>query len=270
MPGGTPGARIEQWRGVLGRREIHDLLGRISTVGWPSGEQREHRGADAPDVGAWVDFVVKTEGLLSRHVAGCTHRPSDLHRPQSGRVADACDPEIENLQRSVAQDEQIVGLDVAMDDSLSVSRPEHIEELMAEVRNLAHGQRSTRALPKLANSLSIEKLHDEKHRSVGVYVVIQDAHGPRVRHRIGCIALAEKTLAQIIGGRQRRVEHLDRNTMSIPVRALIHCSHAAHADERIKSVLVTASARRVVQRMRGRRPSRLPTSVECHRRSRKA
>ena len=125
---GTSGAR--RWSGMGGSRRMRCAasrpLGLVATLERPRAahELVEH-DAEREDVAARVDVLA--EDLLGRHVRGRAERRDVLepHRaraptgssPDDGALRDA---EVEDLHLAPAADEDVRGLDVAMDDAALV------------------------------------------------------------------------------------------------------------------------------------------------------
>src|SRR5712671_4990777 len=91
-----------------------------------------------------------TTQLLWRHVTDSAHHSSDLglggHGPHVRTVVrywgrELGNSKIENFYLSVASNEQVFRLQVAMDDSLFVCRHQAISDLPPIVRAYAHGER---------------------------------------------------------------------------------------------------------------------------------
>ena len=112
--------------------------------------------------------------LLRRHVRHrphCAARVGQQRLGGTGRlVGDAASrsggrlrqPEIQNL-RSARRDEDVGGLDVAMDDALArARRPEHRRAASAMSTNAAHVQRPARE--PLLERLALEQLHRDERR----------------------------------------------------------------------------------------------------------
>ncbi len=92
-----------------------------------SGERREQHRPEAVDVDARVGRRARVaHGLLGRHEGG---RPQQLARAREPpRVAVARDPEVEEHGRAVRPQEDVVGLEVAVDDPLRVHGPQRVGE----------------------------------------------------------------------------------------------------------------------------------------------
>src|SRR5256885_5139194 len=113
--------------------------------------------------------------LLRRHVAGGTNDRSLFRlslrsrrnarrwvagRAVAFRLGMACDAEVEDLENTLAGDEQVFRFDVPMHDSLVVRGGEAPTKLDGEVDCLGRAKR--RSLQARAQGLSLKKLGDEK------------------------------------------------------------------------------------------------------------
>jgi hypothetical protein len=110
------------------RRGVEGLL---------AGEQLVQDAAEREEVGARVHRI--SLGLLRRHVGG---RPEELSGGGEGRGLEAGDAEVHDLRLPVAEQHDVRGLDVAVDDLLRVRVVQGLRELGHDPRRLAplHGR----------------------------------------------------------------------------------------------------------------------------------
>ena len=108
-------------------------------------------------------------------------------------VTEARDAEVEHLQSPVAREEDVRGLDVAMDDRLRVRGGEHVEELVTDGENDPRRQTAPGALPEAIDGVTFEQLHDEEGRAVFGHVIVEDGDRAGVLHGVGDVPLAQKT-----------------------------------------------------------------------------
>ena len=105
--------------------------------------------------------------------------------------------EVEDLHAPVVGDEQVLGLQVAMDDALVVRGREAVGDLHGVVDGLAHRQRA-RAEP-IAQRLALEQLRDDVRRAVLLADVV-DGEDVRMIERGGRLRLLLEA-AEAIGVR---------------------------------------------------------------------
>ena len=123
--------------------------------------------------------------------------------------------EIEDLQVAVPADEEILGLQVAMDDALPVrggETPGHLERV---VHGLLLGDRSGVELP--AQRLALEELHHGVGDS-SLRAEVEDRQDVWMRERRDCLRLALEAGQHVGIGRDGLRKDLDRH---IPVKLLI-------------------------------------------------
>ena len=138
------------------------------------------------------------------------------------------DAEVEHLDAAVARDEEVRGLDVAVDDARRVRRGEHVEQLAADRDgHRARAARRPSGSSSWSTDVPVEQLHDEERRAVLGDVVVHDAHGARVLHRVGGVPLAQEPRAHARASGQLRVQHLDGELGLVAVRGLVDDGHPA-------------------------------------------
>ncbi len=211
-------------------------------MGGPAGaalvEDRAHR----VEIRAVVHVRVPTR-LFGRHVR---RRPEHGARPRElgGRPRDvaghhARDAEVEHLDDLlvlVVRQEDVVGLEVAVDDAAGVHRGEGAKERDAHPHDLLDGQ-PVEPLHTLGEGLARQVLHDEVRATGRILVVVQHVDDAAARHRRrGPRFLVEATQDVRVGG-QARQEHLDRHaTAHGDVHGLEDRSHAADPEHALEPV----------------------------------
>jgi len=177
-----------------------------------SAEHLAQDRAEAEDVGARIDG--RAVDLFRRHV--CRRAGEALAqfvapglRPVRGRLQDG-DAEIEDLERAVGGDEEVVRLDVAVDDALLVGRGQPARQLQREVQG-AFGRKRA-ASQALAQRLAAQQfLHEVGLAGETPHIVDGDDVGVRERPGGARFLCQPRQLRRIVrsGG-----EHLDRDLAS--------------------------------------------------------
>ena len=177
--------------------------------------------------------------LLGRHVADGAEHASDLgvrrrglaarSPPRHGVIAGQLrQSEVEDLDAVVRRDEQVLGLEIAMDDPLLVRRREPARDGDGIVDRLAHRQRPGRQ--PLPERLPFEQLRDDERRaSFGADVV--DREDVRMVQRRGGACFLLEAVQRSGSAEKDDGQHLDRDVASEPrVARAIHLAHAAGAE----------------------------------------
>ena len=161
--------------------------------------------------------------LLRRHVVERTH-----HHVAAGQLGgdEAGETEIENLDHAVIGDEDVGGLDVAVDDAVDVRVVEPFADIDRDVQLAAHAQ-LLRAGHALLQILPLEELH----REVGLTLVLAevvDGDDVAVRQLTGGPGLAEESFTEVSALVNRRRDHLDRHRpLQQRVVGAVHDTHPA-------------------------------------------
>ena len=192
-----------------------------------TGQHLEQHAPEAVDVGPRVELAA-ADRLLGAHVAGGPHRLTGLRERQCAGGADrARDPEVGD-DGVVARQQNVLGLDVAVNDPLCVREPERVRHVARDVecvreRELALTQQ---AMPQ---RLPFYVRHDVVEQS-GRLPGRKDRDDVGMAELGGQVHFADEPLAQQAGA-DLRVEHLDRHAAT---RVLLHrqvdAGHAAGAD----------------------------------------
>ena len=136
--------------------------------------------------------------------------------------------EIEHLHPALARDEDVRGLDVAVQDALAVRGVEGIRDLHAEIEQEAGGHRL--AVDDLVERLPLEQLHREEPLSLELVDGVDGADVRMVEGRRGA-RLALEPFDGRRRGRHFGRQELQRDRTAEPeILGLVHDTHAARAD----------------------------------------
>ena len=139
--------------------------------------------------------------------------------------------EVENLDVSVARDEEVIWFQVAMNDSPGMGRAQSVGDLAAIVHGSLRGERT--CLERLPERLPVEQLHHGKLQPVGT---VQDRRWRGCSDGTAPQSALSLTLEASEGvgiGRHSRGQDLDRDVaVQLRVVSLEHLAHAAGADRR--------------------------------------
>ena len=166
----------------------HEVVG---VEGPPPGRELEEHAADAEQVAAPVHL--RALHLLGGHVVRGSH---DVPGAGHGGGGQARHPEVHDLHRPVFLDEDVGGLDVAVDDAglVGVGEPgQHLHDhrhlpLDGHRRGLAH---------RLLEVLALQELHRDEGRAVGVAAEVEDGDQVRVLHLRDRPGLASEALLEL-------------------------------------------------------------------------
>ncbi|HEU0031205.1 MAG TPA: hypothetical protein VFQ53_11270 [Kofleriaceae bacterium] len=224
-----------------------------------NGRVRDHlvqHDAEREHVGAAVDRLARE--LLGRHVAGradhhagrrprrvdrgrlqrrVRHRLGERGRLGVGRVLvvgrQLRDAEVEDLDAAIAGQEQVVGLDVAMDDVGFVRRREPARDLGRDLQGLADRQRSVEQ--PVAQRLAAQQLGDEVRRAVVPTDVVQRQQVRMIERAGGPRFLLEPAQPLVVTAMR---EDLDRDRPAEPrIGRAIHLAHATSPDRALDLVV---------------------------------
>ena len=183
---------------------VHDRHVVAAAVGRVAGQHLVHDDAEAVDVGALVDLLA--EDLLGRHVF---RRADDVARLRELRVAalrGGGDAEVHDLEQPRVVDQDVRGLQVAMDDALLV-RDAHAD---ADVRAVGDGLLRRHRL--LVGDLGAERmrrkvLHRDRVAAADVQEVV-DADDVLVRDAPRVAQLVHEALQHLLVGGDVGVQEL--------------------------------------------------------------
>jgi len=197
---------------------------------------RDHfvqHGAKREQVGARVHGL--SAHLLGRHVPDRAHHGARVghgrHRFGGAGVRPRRRPrqtEVENLHLSVGEQEQVLGLQIAVEQGLVVGGAETTRDLDGDLGRLANGQGAR--LEALAQRLALEQLHDREDESFVHADIVnrQDVGMRQGGHGLG-LALEPRTALRISG--DARGQYFDRDVAIEPaVAGAIDLAHASRAD----------------------------------------
>jgi len=105
-------------------------------------------------------------------------------------------PEVHDLHRAVVLDEDVRGLDVAVDDARLV-RVREAREHLDDDGHLALERERRRLAHRLLEILTLQQLHRDEGRAVRVVAEVEDGHHVRVRHLRDGLRLALEALLQL-------------------------------------------------------------------------
>ena len=212
-----------------GRRHLRDVLHRdldraVAGERNLAGQELEENDPGRVQVGRLVDW--RSAGLLGREVLRGAHDCALLRHLARARSGD---PEVRHLDDAFRVDDHVVGLDVAVDDAVSVrvsERGENLTRVGDSDRDWAQAARADELLQRAP----LDVLHDDVVGAV-VLAAIEDRDDVRVGEA-GCVCrLAPEALDELVVVRVPRVQDLDRDPASeLLVLGEVHVGHAAAAE----------------------------------------
>ena len=211
-------------------RPLRDVVGRLP------GEQFIEHHTEGIDVGPHVDLIHLAVELLGAHVL---QRADELahvgeHRRASHvGVGATGHAEVDHLRMPCGVDENIAGLEIAMDHPLLVAVADRAAGLAKENDAVAHAEPACRG--ELRDRLSFLDIfhHEIGHGSAGKRLHADgiDAGDPGVRQPAENLCLVLEAASG--GGREHAgADHLHgHGPAGHSLQALVHATHAAFADE---------------------------------------
>ncbi len=148
--------------------------------------------------------------------------------------------------------EQVLGLEVAVDHAARVCRVQHVEHLGCDGEKLGLGERRA-ALEPVLQRLTVEQLHhDVGGALVGPRaddVVVEHLDGTRVLDLVGRVPLAQEPLAHLAVARQAGVQDLDGRAGAVAVPPLVDRGHAADAEHPLERPLLAEDGAHALERL---------------------
>jgi hypothetical protein len=164
-------------------------------------------------------------------------RPREGSRPQPGEVSQPRDPKVEHFQGALAGEKEVLGLDIAMHDSLIVRSGEHVQKMDSDLGDLTVRQSAARPVPAHLQRFALEELHDEKYRAVLRRVVVEDPHRPVVIDLVGDASFSREPLARIRLLANTWMQDFDGDAIAVAVPTPVHSGHTADRNEFLEVVL---------------------------------
>lgn len=138
-----------------------------------TGEEFEQHAAEGVQVGRLGHR--RGEELLGGHVAGGADRDTRArHLAVLDVVEDPPHAEVEDLDHSTAQQHDVGGLEIAVNDTGGVRRGQPVRDLSAQRRDPADGQLRMLA-HQVSQGLPVEKLHRDVGQTGAVHPAVDDA-----------------------------------------------------------------------------------------------
>ena len=193
-------------------------------------------GAEGVHVGAGGDGAL-AHGLLGRHVVRRAERHAGLGHPAAAaRAGDGQrDAEVGHQRAAVVQ-QDVLGLDVAVDHPVPVGVVEGGGHLGGQAHRVAHRQLFLPAQP-VAQRLAVDERHDVVRGAVHLAAVDQ-AEDVRVLQRRDGLDLTQEALGADDGG-QLGTQHLDGHLAPVlEVLGEVDRGHAALAQLALEAVAV--------------------------------
>ena len=232
----------ERARREVGGRDQH-LGSALAGVDRLAGDELEQGRAHRPDVRLSVDLRAISDRLLRRHEAWGAEQEAGRRLLGAEARLHLREAEVEDLETALLRDEEVVGLDVAMNDALLVRGGEHVEQLLADLEHVRERKPSALAYAPRLEELSLEQLHHEVGVAVLGRVVVEDAHDTGVVDLVRGVTLLEKTAARVGVARELGMEHLDGGAAPVVhVRGGVNGPDAAARDARVDTPAVAQDA----------------------------
>ncbi len=219
------------------------LVEGLGVEGHLPGDRFVHHDADRVEVASRIRFAAAVR-LFGRHVIGRTH-----HRAGAGHVHHVAghrlelrDPEVDDLDvvglsRLLAEDVDVVRLEVAVNDACRVSGGEPGEDLAGERDDLARRQADP-SLDAGAQRLAVQVLHHHEAVVVGQRAEVEHLEDVIAADTSGGLSFALEALHGFGVACGRGVEHLDRHpSPDADVLPFVHGTHTALADQSDDPVL---------------------------------
>ena len=131
--------------------------------------------------------------------AGVPRTPPSMRRRRRGRGELLRDAEVEQHRVLAADDEHVLGLEVAVDEALLVQRPTASHSSPNSSSARSSGERAAREDGR--ERLALEPLHREVRPPIGQLADREHLDHRRVRDRLQALGLAEELRALALGVR---------------------------------------------------------------------
>ena len=193
---------LAQGLGVVLHHVVENGVHGVAVERLVAGEHLVEHRTQGEEVGAGVDLFAPH--LLGGHVVGRPH-----HHPGAGHLgrAETRQAEVEDLHLARRLDVDVGGLDVAVDEIVSVGEVEPVRHLLHEVELLVQV-----AEPALGDEVlevsTLEKLHGHEDLALLLAEVV-DRDDVRVVEAGGRLGLAQEALADLVFGAQACRDGLD-------------------------------------------------------------
>jgi hypothetical protein len=219
-----------------------DGVGAVGDVWWASGEQLIEYGAQRIEVGAVVHMLLPVE-LLRRHVLW--RADGETGASERGRVAglvrlDAAGDAEVGEQRAVPAEEDVVGFDVAVNQSERMDGGERGGDLHADGDGV-DGVKPLAAIEDIAQG-AVEQGHHEIE--VGpLLAVVLDGHDIGVRELADEGGLVLEALDVLGIGGEHRGQDLDRDVAVVGhVASTVDLGHAADIEQVQQQIIAESLA----------------------------
>ncbi|HEU4369019.1 MAG TPA: hypothetical protein VFV05_12430 [Methylomirabilota bacterium] len=218
---GNGRVHLGQGGGLLGPELLEELHGIVAGERRPQAEQLVGDRADREDVGPMVG---PTAHLLGSNVAQRPHDETRARETALGR-GDLGDAKVEDLHLPVAQQHDVAGLDVTVDDASLVRVVQPVADLHHDGQLVLEGQSFPLGdeLPKL---VAFQQLHDEEEPSLVLPHVV-DGDDVGVTQPSARLGFAEESGAELVGDVRVGRDDLEGDeTVQDRVAGLVDQTHA--------------------------------------------
>ena len=222
-------------RDLLGEHAGDDGLHARARERRVAGEHLVEHGAQGVDVGAGVDGLL-AHGLLGAHVVRGAEGEAGLgHAGAAGLLHGEGDAEVGDEGLALVQ-QDVLGLDVAVDDALAVGVVEGAGDFGGEADGVGDGEHAF-AREAGAQRLAGDERHDVVEQAVGV-AAVEQREDVRMLQARGGADLAEEAFAAE-GGAEVGMEDLDGDVaLVLEVVGEVDGGHAALAEFALEAVAV--------------------------------
>ena len=210
---------------------IGDLDGDFIRIGLHPGEHLVEHDADRVEVGA--DIRASPRDELRRHISDSADQGLGRRRGSDG----ARQTEVRELDLTIGAEEDIVGFEIAMDDSRGMDCFECCEDRIEDDDRLTRSEGAP-VLELAAQSHRRQVLHHKIDR-VAVAGLVMDGHEIRVGQPSGVDGLASEPFDEGVVADEVVMHDLDRDlTVKAQIRAAVDHRHSTARDLRVDAVPV--------------------------------